>query len=243
MRSTSSMTQMEPSPPFDSDVIALGRRLVDALASEGHDDVLSKWMAHHIANLMIDAERAPPGSQRAEAERTCMEGVLRLWAHRNVLPNGARPFENAEAALGTLTKLDPTAAGNFYFRVRERHDESDAVEDAKWFHSAEGVDLAARALIRFCLGQALAKDQAGLAEWVELTKSLDAPSQWDVVLVSSLVEVGKESSPEELARRNEAKARDLSKKVATLIPVLQALQKDLDGALHDGAPSPTPSSP
>lgn len=103
--------------------------------------------------------------------------------------------------------------------------------------------MAARALIRFCLGQALAKDQAGLAKWVELTKSLDAPSQWDVVLVSSLVEVGKESEPEELARRNEAKARDLSEKVASLIPVLQALQKDLDGALDDGAPSPTPLNP
>ena len=102
-----------PISPFDSAVIALGRRLVDALASEGHDDVLSKWMAHHIATLMIDAERAPPGPQRAEAERACMEGVLRLWAHRSVLPNGARPFENAEAALSTLTKLDPTTAGNF----------------------------------------------------------------------------------------------------------------------------------
>lgn len=223
-------------------MIALGRRLVDALASEGHDDVLSKWMAHHIASLMIDAERAGPGPQRAEAERACMEGVLRLWAHRSVLPNGARPFENAEATLSTLAKLDPTAAGNFYFRLRDRHDESVAVEGAKWLRFAEGVDLAARALIRFCLGQALAKDQAGLAEWVELTKSLDAPSQWDVMLVSSLVEVGKESEPEELARRSEAKARDLSKKVASLIPVLQALQKDLDAALDDGARSPVPST-
>jgi len=233
---------MEQSPPFNSAVIALGRRLVDALASEGHDDVLSKWMAHHIASLMIDAERAAPGPQRAEAERACMEGVLRLWAHRSVLPNGSRPFENAESALSTLNKLDPTAAGNFYFRIRERHDEPDPVEGAKWLRSAEGVDLAARALIRFCLGQAMAKDQAGLAEWVELTKSLDAPSQWDVLLVSSLVEVGKESEPAELARRNEAKARDLSKKVASLIPALQALQKDLDATLQDGAPSPTPST-
>jgi hypothetical protein len=237
------MTQMEPLPPFNSAVIELGRRLVDALASERHDDVLSKWMVHHVASLMIDVERAMPGPQRAEAERACMEGVLRLWAHRSVLPNGARPFENAEAALGTLTKLDPTAADNFYFRLRERHDESDADESAKWLRSAEGVDLAARAVIRFCLGQALAKDRAGLAEWVELTKSLDAPSDWDVVLVSSLAEVGKESEPAELARRNEDKARDLSKKVASLIPVLQALQKDLDAALHDDALPPPPSTP
>lgn len=232
---------MEPLQPFNPAVIELGRRLVDALASEGHDDVLSKWIAHHIASLMTEAERAEPGARRAEAERACMEGVLRLWTHRSVLPNGSRPFENAESALNTLTKLDPTVPGSFYFRLRDRHDESDPVEGVKWLRSAEAVDLAARTLIRFCLGQAVAKDQSGLTELVELAKSLDAPSEWDVLLVSSLVEVGKESVPEEFARRNAAKARDLSMKVASLIPVLQALQKDLDGALDDGKPSPSPT--
>ena len=60
---------MKPLQPFNSAVIELGRRLVDALASEGHDDVLSKWMAHHIASLVTEAERAEPGPQRAEAGR------------------------------------------------------------------------------------------------------------------------------------------------------------------------------
>lgn len=219
----------------------LGLRLVDALAFEGRDDVLSKWMAHHIASLMTEAEQAQPGPPRAEAERACMEGVLRLWTHRSVLPNGSRPFESAESALNTLTKLDPTVPDNFYFRLRDRHDESDSVEDVKWLRSAEALDLAARTLIRFCLGQVVTKDQSGLTEWVELTKRLDAPSEWDVLLVSSLVEVGKESEPEEFARRNEAKARDLSKKVASLIPVLQALRRDLDGALDDDELSPSPT--
>lgn len=231
---------MEPLQPFNPAVMELGRRLVDALASEGRDDVLSKWMAHHIASLMTEAERAEPGPPRAEAERACMEGVLRLWTHRSVLPNGSRPFENAESALNTLTKLDPTVPENFYFRLRDRHDESDSVEDVKWLRSAEAVDRAARTLIRFCLGQVVTKDQSALTEWVELTRRLaDAPSEWDVLLVSSLVEVGKESEPEQFAHRNEAKARDLSKNVASLIPVLQALRKDLDGALVDGEPAPS----
>ena len=165
-----------------------------------------------------------------------MEGVLRLWTHRRMLPNGSRPLENAEAALSTLTKLDPTIAENFYFRLHEKRDESDTAEGDKRLRSAESVDQAARTLIRFCLGQAVAKGESGLSEWVELTKSLEAPSEWDVLLVSSLIEVSKESEPEKLVRRNEAKARDLSKKVASLIPVLQALQKDLDRALHESAP-------
>lgn len=243
MQSIFSLTQMEPSQPFNPAVIELGRRLVDALASEGHDDVLSKWMAHYIASLMTEAERAEPGPHRAEAGRACMEGVLRLWTHRRMLPNGSRPLENAESALNTLTKLDPTIAENFYFRLHERRDESDTAEGVKWLRSAEAVDQAARTLIRFCLGQAIAKEESGLSEWVELTKSLEAPSEWDVLLVSSLVEVSKDSEPEKLARRNEAKARDLSEKLASLIPVLQALQKDLDGALPDGAPSPSSEMP
>lgn len=231
---------MEPSPPFDPAVTELGRRLVYALASEGQDDVLSKWMAHHIASLLTNAERAEAGPGRTEAQQACMEGVFKLWSHRRVLPDGSRPFEKAEAALNTLVRLDPNAADNFYFRLRRQHEEVDDGEDVKWLRSAEAIDQAARALIRFCLGQAMKRDESGLSDWVELTKSLEPPSHWDVQLVSALVDASRDSDPEKLARRNGGKALELSKQLSSLIPVLQALQKDLDGVLQDGGPPRPP---
>ena len=64
-------------------VIALGKRLVAQLGAKG--DVLTSWMAHHVADLMARAEAAPP-AEKAVAQEACARAVLDLWRHRNVLP-------------------------------------------------------------------------------------------------------------------------------------------------------------
>lgn len=68
---------MEP-----QDVLALGRQLVEELQLEPSVDTLGRWMAHHLAELMTDAENGEDPAARSVATRQAVETILRVWSHR-----------------------------------------------------------------------------------------------------------------------------------------------------------------
>jgi hypothetical protein len=163
---------MEPSRPFDPRVLALGRRLVEALREDGRDDPISAWMAHHIAGLMVTAESTTSAAERTESQARCMDAILKLWDHRGTLPGKARPFGKAQAALDFFAKLDPHSTESLFFRMRPPK-RPGTPPQGDWLAKAETVDSAARTLVMHCLEHAFREDASELKAWVELAPQVD----------------------------------------------------------------------
>lgn len=207
---------MEPSRPFDPQVLALGRRLVESLREDGRDDSLSAWMAHHIASLMVAVASAPSTAECEEARAHCMDAILKLWDHRGTLPGEARPFGKAQAALEFLVRLDPHSKENLFFRMRPNRPPGKPEND--WLVKAEAVDDATRVLIRHCLKQAFMGDAAELSAWVELAPQIDpAESQPDVSLVAALVNLMRDGD-------NGIKAGSENRLIASIDVMLKELE-------------------
>jgi hypothetical protein len=88
-----------------AETIALGRRLVEELGLQTSVDTTRKWMAHYLAELMSEVERAPDRKSRLAAEKRCCDIILRLWEERDRLPKAARPLGRIQAALDALIAL------------------------------------------------------------------------------------------------------------------------------------------
>ncbi|WP_217351451.1 AVAST type 3 anti-phage proein Avs3b [Aquisalimonas sp. 2447] len=162
-------------------ILALGKKLVEEFELDQSVDTLGRWMAHHIAELIHDAENAELEDQPSKQER-CASAILELWRHRAELPNGKRPFEDVEPILRALESLDPGDETPRYFR-RPRMVAADAEPDTeveKWLDIADGVDFTARQLIRYCLVCASQAAQDKTAEWVALAEAAGLDDDVDV---------------------------------------------------------------
>ncbi|NKC15030.1 MAG: hypothetical protein GKR94_23425 [Gammaproteobacteria bacterium] len=162
-------------------VLDLGKKLVDELGLDKGVDTLGRWMAHYIAELILDAESAAP-EDKASKQARCASTILDLWQHRAELPNGARPFEDVEPILRALERLDPCDETPRYFR-QPRVMAADAGPDTEveqWLKIADGIDSTARQLIRHCLACAAQTAQAKTAEWVSLAEAAGLDDDMDV---------------------------------------------------------------
>lgn len=70
------------------DVLELGRAIVRELELEARGKVLERWLAHHLAELMAEADRAI-GLEKAPAERQVVDLILRLWSRREEMQEAA----------------------------------------------------------------------------------------------------------------------------------------------------------
>lgn len=95
---------MEPWKPW-GEVVQLGQRIVRELKLGREYDVLSRWMAHRIAELMDRADRSQTAEEREVAERECTDLIMRLWAQRASRTH-ARPLAEIAAFLEQLVSLD-----------------------------------------------------------------------------------------------------------------------------------------
>ena len=92
-------------PP--SDVLGLGRHLVHELGLESDGDPLSRWLVHHVAELIREAEAFSDAEQRRAAEDRAVETILKLWDHRRELPGRAYPLNEYQDAITALGRLRP----------------------------------------------------------------------------------------------------------------------------------------
>ena len=161
---------MEDSRQFEG-VIALGKRLVSELGSEQSTSTLGNWMAHHIAELIIEAEQADNEAKSALEDR-CRSAILALWKHIEVFPRGTRPLENLEPVVATIRALDPNNGAFFYQqRAQEAVDKSSLPDESKeWLNLSRGLDYSARLLIGMCLKNAANCLSSEGQKWYELSK-------------------------------------------------------------------------
>lgn len=92
--------------------VALGKKLAEDLES---NDTLGRWMAHHVAELIAQAEAVDDSGKR-EAQERCAREILNLWAHRREYPGSKRPFEEYESIQRALERLDPEQPQWSFFR-------------------------------------------------------------------------------------------------------------------------------
>lgn len=138
-------------------VINLGNQLVALLGGVGRTDMLSRWIAHYLAELMARIEAAE-GTEKVVAEERCFRSILELWSHRRSFPDGVRPFEDLEPILETLTRLNPDEPVPFFHRLRRDSIGPEEVPEVlKLVNFIDSLDVAARTLIESVLTDATAK--------------------------------------------------------------------------------------
>lgn len=152
--------QLDASIPF-TDLCSFGRKLIDALQLEP-TDTLGRWMAHFLAERLVDAERAT-GPEKECLEREVFDLVLQLWKHRGGWPGRRRPFQETDDLADRLrTFIDRTRP--WYFgpdTVDSNHSPGD------WIDKARALDRTARDLIGWCITHAVAETSQADAAWVD----------------------------------------------------------------------------
>lgn len=186
-------------------MLDLGAALVRELDLEQSNDVLGRWMAHHLASL-ITAAREAPLDRRAECEERCRAAILDIWRHRNCLPEGRRPFEPLERVVDTLAALDPDAKRPFYHRTVLQFEDFDdfnlpgdpVPRRPDYLQKACRFDETARAVIRHLIALAVEAEPDKTQEWVRLATEakLNTP---DVALIVRLVRARERIDPEHRA--------------------------------------------
>jgi hypothetical protein len=89
------------------DVLELGRVLVKQSNLESEEDMLGRWMAHHIAELIAAVDVAPQGRVRAERAREASAAIVELWRHRSHYENRINPLLEFKPIVQAIATLDP----------------------------------------------------------------------------------------------------------------------------------------
>lgn len=155
--------------------------------SESHD-LLSRWMAHYVAGLIMAAERSRSGRARDEAQRICASAIVELWSHRANLFGGRQPLGSIEPILHTLVALDPNAKQSFHFPEILGFDLPKREEQARaWFELARDLDFSARLLIDFLIRRAAADAVDQTADWIDAARNAGLVDGPDIQLRAALV--------------------------------------------------------
>jgi len=186
--------------------LELGRKLVKELGLERSADTLGRWMAHYIAGLIQDTEKAS-AEEKPVKTQACCDAILNLWKHQHMLPDGKRPFEELEPILRTLESLDLEDDSSRYFRsVRAVVDDVEENDETKsWLKLIDGLDYSAKILIRYCLTQAAQNALNKSLEWVGLAEAAGADESAEFPLIHMIIEedsVLKASDPDEKERKH-----------------------------------------
>ncbi|MEJ0040695.1 MAG: hypothetical protein WDM81_00020 [Rhizomicrobium sp.] len=106
---------------------------------------------------------------------------MKLWDHRNSMPDGTRPFGSFEPLFRALKELASDQPRNSYLRaVPPKVRAPKEVEQL--ISMAETIDGAANTLIRYALAHAVERIPAKDKRWTKLRAAMK-PSHWDIQIV------------------------------------------------------------
>ena len=92
-----------------SEVLRLGALIVRELNIDKGNDTLGRWMAHHLAELIAEAEDTE-GDDRIEIRGRVLDLILRIWSHRRSFPQRKYPLSDLEDLVSLLWRLRPEAS-------------------------------------------------------------------------------------------------------------------------------------
>ena len=82
--------------------------IVRQLELQDRGTVLERWLAHHLAEVIGEADQSE-GSAREACEARAVDLILKLWAHRRALPDHVDPLGGYREAIKVLGHLMPDA--------------------------------------------------------------------------------------------------------------------------------------
>lgn len=168
-------------------LIALGEQLVASLGAAHQLDMLSRWMAHYVADQIQQAKTAT-GIKKARAEKQAFDTILALWAHRARLPDGLRPFGGFEPILRLLGRLDPDNPHALYYRVTDSDAEAGTKsETTLWLDFVRKADHAARIFIEMGLSNAAAHAVGASTEAILDSAEQTGNHDGDVAAIKALL--------------------------------------------------------
>jgi hypothetical protein len=86
--------------------LELGQHLVNELGLEESTDTLERWMAHHVAELMVKAAQESDPDLRQKAQDRAVETILKIWERRKTLPGDADPLKRYERVVNLFVQLE-----------------------------------------------------------------------------------------------------------------------------------------
>ena len=89
-------------------MLALGRQIVNELQLDARGSVVTRWLAHHIAELIQLAESSG-GTAKIAAQKRAVTAILKLWAERRNIPADIDPLNGYRRAIEVLGRLAPDA--------------------------------------------------------------------------------------------------------------------------------------
>lgn len=89
-------------------MLGLGQAIVRQLELDRRGELPSRWMAHHLAELITAAQTAK-GKAKQQAEDRAADLVLKLWANRRSLPASADPLYGHLDAIKVLSAMLPSS--------------------------------------------------------------------------------------------------------------------------------------
>lgn len=211
--------------------MALGREIIKTFESPQHGDMLSNWMAHYLAELMIGIGAAR-GKERRALQAECIDVILKIWKHRHSWRNGRRPLEPFEPAIQTLEELRSDAPRYYSLRNHPRP-ESLPKESGALLSAALAIDRAGSALIQYCLALSIAHIPKRDKRWLKFIERIEGKKSADARVVVEFVSssedlIAKKSHLDSaLQERMKELLADLDKFAEWLDPMRKHLQRNL----------------
>jgi len=200
-------------------------------------DTLGRWMAHHIAELIQEAESANDDARPVKMANV-REAVLALWSHRHALPNGRSPFAGMEPIFNALESLDPEIPDFRYFSISSAPHASDeeSEEVQKYVDMAKAVDRASKVIVNFCIAKAAERALDSSKAWVQLASKAEADEGLDITLIRIIADrsdLMKASNPATKRRRI---LNDRKQKLEALLIGASEVLESINSQLGDMPP-------
>ncbi len=198
-------------------MLALGDELIKQLGEVADRNLLVKWMAQHLADLMLQYKRASGLDKLALGEQ-CAAIIMEIWSNRHHLPSGARPLEDFEPLFNIVAQLKADDTRYPTLRILGRNVEATG-PGSKIFNAALAIDKAASSLIRYSLAEMAAQLAIKNNKWAEIAKFM-SPRDHDMEIILTAYSE-KEKLIDKNARLNKRDIEDIE----TMIGRLELLER------------------
>lgn len=86
-----------------NEVLALGQQIVAEFSERDRESVTLRWLAHHLAQLLLEAKTSTAAQDRA------VDTILKIWQNRKEMPGRVYPLADYGGVLKVLDRLRPDA--------------------------------------------------------------------------------------------------------------------------------------
>lgn len=176
---------------IQTQVITLGKLLVNELGLESSVDTLARWMAHYIAEKIVQIEIMPAGAEKDSAEKNCYDAILKLWDRRWSFPPELQPLKDFKPILKVLQMIDPKNESPFFYRhtnelLGDIDPGSDLRDIKKHIELIGQIDKTARIWIDTILNQAILDASKENTKEI-LANAIELPNNEDVITIQEIM--------------------------------------------------------